>query len=277
MSAAWIFGPAPTTYRARGPLGGERVLHAAGDAVGRRGELLRDRDHAPEALGVAGVHRLVLGGELAVVLIERGGGVVPDVGGGLRGLDEAHLHAPRLELQAQRIADALQCELRAVVGTAHRRGDPAADRRDEHDPALGGAQPRQHGLGDGDLPEDVDLELATQLVERQPLDRSADEYARVVDDGVERRRERGVECRHLLGIGDVERDRRDAAGALGCQRDAVGLAAHAAEDVPAGIGEAQGDGATDAARGTGDQNSRHGRRPWGEARSRTILRPPGRR
>ena len=66
-----------------------------------------------------------------------------------------------------------------------RRGDPAAERRDEHDAAVVAPQQRERGLGDGDLPDDVDLELLAPVVEGHDLDGSGERHPGVVDEGVE--------------------------------------------------------------------------------------------
>ena len=76
---------------------------------------------------------------------------------------------------------ALERCLRGVVGREVGEPAAAADRGDEDDPAARGADHRQERLGDRDLADDVDLELAPVLVQRHRLDRPGDGDAGVVD------------------------------------------------------------------------------------------------
>ena len=92
------------------------------------------------------------------------------------------------ELDPQRVGHRLERELRDRVGAEERQRAPAGDRADDDDAALRGPQRREHRLGDGELADDVDLELAAELVERQVLERRGDRDARVVDEPVEPRR-----------------------------------------------------------------------------------------
>ena len=116
------------------------------------------------------------------------------------------------------------------------------------------AQQRQHRLGHRDLADDVDLELTAQVVERHALHRAGHDDAGVVDDGVEAAGQCRGQRGDLVGVGHVEHDRRDA---LGRERVAVLAAAHAGDDVPPGGREMEGGGASDPARGTGDEHGRH--------------------
>ena len=90
------------------------------------------------------------------------------------------------------------------VGTEHRRGHQPADGRHEDDPALGRTDPWEHRLGDGHLADDVHLELAAKVLERQPLDRPADGDPGVVDHCVQPVGQYAVECRDVLCRGDVQ-------------------------------------------------------------------------
>jgi hypothetical protein len=107
------------------------------------------------------------------------------------------------------------------------------------------------------LIDHVDLELAAQVVERHALHRPRHHGPGAVHHGVERLRDRAGERFDLRGIRDVEEHWVDLSAALGAERFAVGLPAHAGDDVPASTGEMEGGGATDAARGAGDENARH--------------------
>ena len=159
-----------------------------------------------------GVQLAVPGRECLGRLVEVGVRSPPQVGVGLRGLDEHHPDPPRRELHPQGVGQPLRCELRGGVGAHQRRRDAAAERRHEHDPAAGRPQPRQHRLGDGRLTDHVHLQLAPELVDRHRLDRSTDDHAGVVDERVEPLRQALVEGRDLRGVGDVERHRRDGPG-----------------------------------------------------------------
>ena len=76
-------------------------------------------------------------------------------------------------------------ELRGGVGAEQRDGDLAADRADVDDPPARGAQLRQERLRDGDLADQVDLDLAAEVVDRLVLDRRGDGDAGVVDEAGE--------------------------------------------------------------------------------------------
>ncbi len=92
---------------------------------------------------------------------------------------------PRPQLDPQRVGDRLERVLRRCVRPEERERAPAGDRADEDDPAASAAECGHEGLRHGDLPDDVDLELMAQLVERHELERHRDRDARVVDERVE--------------------------------------------------------------------------------------------
>ena len=81
--------------------------------------------------------------------------------------------AERLQLQSQRIRHGLESVLRRGVGREERQRAPAGDRAHEDDPALRAAQRRQEGLRHRDLPDEIDLELVAELVDRDELERRA--------------------------------------------------------------------------------------------------------
>jgi hypothetical protein len=118
-----------------------------------------------------------------------------------------------------------------VVLQQPRQKDARGDRghaRHEHDARVG-AQQRRESLGDGDLRDDVDLELATQLVDRQMQQRSGDGDAGIVEGQVnlaeplQRRPRQGLDivgARHVAqqpdGLGarlaDLDHDRIERIG-----------------------------------------------------------------
>ena len=80
-----------------------------------------------------------------------------------------------------------------------------ADRPHEHDPALRSPQRGEERLRHGDLADDVHLELAAELVERDELERGRDRDPGVVDETVERPADLLDRSRDVRRIGDVER------------------------------------------------------------------------
>ena len=74
----------------------------------------------------------------------------------------------------------------AVYAPANGNASLPPDRADEDDSRpLGGAQRRQHRTGEGELADDVDLELLAQLVAGEQLERPREAETGVVDDSVE--------------------------------------------------------------------------------------------
>ena len=103
-------------------------------------------------------------------------------------LDDRHVDAPRRELDAQRVGHRLERELRHRVRTEQRQRVQPGDRAHVDDAAARRAQRRQAELRHPQLPDDVHLELAAQLVRRQELERPGNRDARVVDQPVAARR-----------------------------------------------------------------------------------------
>ena len=99
------------------------------------------------------------------------------------------------------------------------------------DSAKRGKERLQHG----DLPDDVHLELAAKLVERDELERRCDRDAGVVDEAVQLAADDLGSGRDRRGVRDVELERLDAVPA---QPLGVLLAADATEDAPAGARQA---------------------------------------
>ena len=75
--------------------------------------------------------------------------------------------------------------LRRRVRAEERKRAPAADRAHEHDAPPRPPERGQERLQHGDLPDDVHLELAAKLVERDELERRRDRDAGVVDEPVQ--------------------------------------------------------------------------------------------
>lgn len=65
-------------------------------------------------------------------------------------------------------------------------------------------------MGHADLGGDVDIQLTGQIIEGQPLHRTVDDDAGVVDHPVEFRRELRGECVQGRPVGDVEPGRMHA-------------------------------------------------------------------
>lgn len=129
-----------------------------------------------------------------------------------------------------------------------------ADRADVHDPPAARAQRFEQGLGDGEQPEDVDLVLAADLVERDAFQRPGHGDAGVVDQTGERRAADALgERGDLRRVGHVD-DRRLDPGVGHVQRGAVLLAPDAREHREAAARQAQRGRAPDAGRRAGDDD-----------------------
>ena len=116
---------------------------------------------------------------------------------------------------AQAVAEALHRELGRVVPRAERLVELPADAADVDDPARSLlAHVGRHELDQPGQAEDVDLELAPRLVDRDVLDRAVRAVAGVVDQHVEPRpcspRIRSMPAGHRGVVGDVHRERGDA-------------------------------------------------------------------
>ncbi len=118
---------------------------------------------------------------------------------------------------------------------------------------MGLPQPRQHRLGDRELPDHVDFQLLSPLIGTDRLHRTADADARVVDDRVEPLRQRLVQRRDVVGRGDVEDDRGDALRVERGHGVGVLLAADPGDDVPAACGQMLDDRLADTAGRAGDE------------------------
>ena len=104
------------------------------------------------------------------------------------------------------------------------------------------AKSREERLGDRHLANQVDLELAAQVVERQRLDRPGDRSAGVVDQRPQSRApHRVLDARpsggDLIRVGDVELHRLEVPGRAGFQCGGVGLAPIAGEDTKTALSE----------------------------------------
>ena len=89
------------------------------------------------------------------------------------------------QLDPQRVGDRLDRVLGGAVGRRVGHHHFAADRGDEHDPPLRPAQRRQQGARERHRAEDVDLELAAQLVAGEDLHRAAGADPGVVDERIQ--------------------------------------------------------------------------------------------
>ena len=104
------------------------------------------------------------------------------------------------------------------------------DRADQDDAAAGRPHGGQKRLRDRELADDVDLELAAELVERQVLERRRDGDAGVVDEAVEPLADHAGRAGDERPVGDVEQH-------LGGAGRRVPALPNAREHAPAGASE----------------------------------------
>jgi len=244
----------------------QRALDRLGDLLRRHAAFAGAAQHPVDRLGDVAVLLAQLVGHLEVLGF--GASLVPDRRRDRAGLDERDLHARRAQLDAQRVADRLYRVLGGGVGSGERHRDAAADGRDEDDPSASGAQRGQHRLRDGDLADDVDVELAANVVDGNQLERTADADPGVVDERVEstragaasRGQQRGGVC-DLPRVGHVEGDRLDACaatlGRFGGEPAPGRIVAHAREHRPACAREPQRGRLSDPGGGARDEGRRH--------------------
>ncbi len=109
----------------------------------------------------------------------------------------------------------------------------------------------QERLHHGDLADDVHLELAAELVERDELERSRDRDPGVRDEPVQLGADDRGGRRDLLGVRDVELDRLDASSP---QRVRVFRGANAPVDAPASPAQTERARTADPRRGTRDED-----------------------
>ena len=128
--------------------------------------------------------------------------------------------------------------------------------------AAGAADRRQHRLGDRDVGDQVDLDLAAEVLDRHRLQRARDRDAGVVDEAVEAaagsasiRAAAAAICSASV-TSSISGDEALGAGLRAAPRRPASLA-HSGEDPPAGGVQAQGGRAADAGRSPGDQNRTH--------------------
>ena len=100
-------------------------------------------------------------------------------------LDDRDPDAEAGDLHPQHVGQRFEPELRGVVRPDHVPGDPAADRADQHDAGLRVLRPslpqgRQHGLGDRELADQIDLDLVSERIEGDVLQWGGHGHARVV-------------------------------------------------------------------------------------------------
>ena len=141
--------------------------------------------------------------------------------------------------------------LRRRIRAEERQCAAPSDGAHENDASAAAAERGEKRLQHGDLADDVDLELPTQLVERHELERRRNRDPGVVDEPLELRPDGIHRCRDLLGVGDVEPERLDAAFA---QLGGGLLRPDAAEDAPPGPREPERRGEPDAGRRPGDDD-----------------------
>ena len=193
-----------------------------------------------------------------LVVARRARRVLEDRGHDHAGLDVHHAHAEAPQLEGQRLAHALQRELRGGVGDLVRGGDPAGDRGHVHDrPAPALAHAGHHRLDAADRAEVVGLEHLPVLVLGHEFERRRAADPCVVDQDVDRpaRRCQRERTRGRVGRGHVELDHLDRQLARGCgflERLRLGEVPHAGEHGPAVGGEVQRGREPDPGAGPGD-------------------------
>jgi hypothetical protein len=189
--------------------------------------------YAAQSGRVAAVELPVCRRHTLVHVVDHRRDLPPGSGVGGAGFHQRHADVPGPQLNAKGVGESLEGELRGAVDALHGNHHPAAGRGDEHDPAPGGSEPRENGLGDRDLADDVDVELVPQVRRRDGLDRAQHADGGVVDQRVQPLRQPVSQGGDACLVGDVELDRRDAP--IGCgEAFLAGVVADAGEDCPAG-------------------------------------------
>src|SRR5215212_6648638 len=97
--------------------------------------------------------------------------LVDGAGGDRTALDQGDVYAPGVELHPQRVVHGDKRAPGGAEGAAEGHSDPPPDRADIHYPARRGAYQWQEGLRYRQVPEHVDLELASEFLERYVLER----------------------------------------------------------------------------------------------------------
>ena len=166
-----------------------------------------------------------------------GGAFRPDGRLDARRLDDGHRDPPGLELDAEHVGERLERVLRRCVRAEERQCAPAPDRAHQDDAPPRASQRGKERLRDGDLPDDVHLELAAELVERDELERRRDRDPGIGDEAVELAADHLGGRSDLPGIRHVELEGLDS---LRAKRIGVGARPHAAVDAPAGAVQAGG-------------------------------------
>jgi hypothetical protein len=144
-----------------------------------------------------------------------------------------------------------------VIGPDERRAHPPADGADIDDAAARNSKLRQERLRDPDLADHVDLQLTSQVVQRQELQRPGNGDAGVVDKATQARATRlagdGLRRRgHGRLVRHIDDQRRDA-GRLS-QLICVRRLAHASEDTESHSGQPHSGRPPNARRSAGDHH-----------------------
>ena len=155
------------------------------------------------------------------------------------------------ELDPEHVRERLERVLRSRIRTKERQCAAPSDGAHENDASAAAAKRGEKRLQHGDLADDVDLELPTELIEGYELERSRNCDPSVVDQPLQLRPGGIHSRRDLLGVGDVELERLDAAFA---QFGGGFLRPDATEDAPPGSREPERRGEADARRRPGDDD-----------------------
>ena len=101
------------------------------------------------------------------------------------GSNARHADVPRRELLPEGVSERLNCELGGVVGPQHWPRDSPAHRAYVDDSSFRRPEELHKGLGEGKLPNEVDLYLPTELVDGDELQGRRHGDARVVDKAIQ--------------------------------------------------------------------------------------------
>ncbi len=128
--------------------------------------------------------------------------------------DHDHVDPERGDFASQGVTDRFERELRTRVRTVCSHRDLAANGADVDHPTSAPDQVGQQCLGHGDVTEEVDLEQASPLVDREGLERDIDADACVVHERPHRPALRvpahpRCQCLDVGRVGDVDDQRLD--------------------------------------------------------------------
>src|SRR2546422_913432 len=192
------------------------------------------------------------------------------------GTDQRHRDALRRQLGRERRGEAVHCELAHRVGRRARNAHVAADAAEQDEPTAGLLEVLEGRVHRSQDAEDVGLELAAIVVEREGLEGADDPEARVGDDDVELAEGcpgKGGGALEVTITGDVAGDHQSTAPALrDLRRERLEpvLPARREDHVAALAGELAGERGSDARRGARDEDRVAGKPPSTSHRRRAT-------